>query len=71
MENEKKINWFKLIGMPILMVGAAILLIISPIDVVPDAVPYAGYIDDVGYGLTGLVGAIASIVTEIKRIKKN
>lgn len=43
-----------------------LLMVPSPIDVLPDVVPVAGWLDDFGY-ILGALGAAKSAVTERKR----
>lgn len=52
-----------------LLALAAIMLVISPVDAIPDFIPYfIGYIDDVFVGLTGLAATLGSFVATVTSI---
>lgn len=40
---------------PMLGVVVLTLLIISPIDAIPDAIPVLGWLDDLGYGILDII----------------
>ncbi len=46
----------------IVVVIVAIIYVISPIDVVPDLIPFVGYLDDVIVGLVGLKNAVSIFI---------
>lgn len=52
-----------------LLALAAIVLIVSPMDAIPDFIPYfIGYIDDIFVGLTGLIATLGSFAASVTSI---
>jgi uncharacterized membrane protein YkvA (DUF1232 family) len=43
----KTIKWTRYI-IPLLMVGIALLYVLAPQDIIPDTIPYLGWLDDIG-----------------------
>jgi len=41
------VKWTRYI-IPFLMVGVAILYVLAPQDIIPDSIPYIGWLDDIG-----------------------
>ena len=50
--------------------AASAVAVISPLDLVPDIVPVAGQIDDVGYLVTGLICAVLAYLQRKGRATK-
>lgn len=72
-QNNKGKNIAMMILKIVLILGAGVLYIASPIDVIPDAVsaaaPPVGHLDDICAGVGSIVGSIVSMVTDIRKIK--
>ena len=56
---------FEISGVTLATIGGALLYLISPIDIIPDFIPLAGYLDDAAV----LSAVIASLGGEIDRYK--
>ena len=53
-------------GLKIALIVALLGLVLSPLDIIPDAIPVVGWIDDIGY-LLGIIGTVISLVTGRKK----
>ncbi len=63
---KSKLRSYCLEVMKYLMAMGLAILVVSPVDVMPDFVPILGQADDIGY----IVGAIASVASAIKERKE-
>ncbi len=47
----------------VIVMAVLVLLIISPIDAIPDFIPFVGILDDILYGL-GIVAGVLKMISE-------
>ncbi len=59
---------FKIPAWAVATIIGAIVYVVSPIDAVPDIIPFAGWLDD-GAVVAGIIGTLGAIIDEYKKFK--